>query len=315
MTNPILSRFLAVMLWTAAAGILLTYSIIGVPGHAQPQRTGAPNGSAAYQQPLRPQFHWSPRTDFTNDPNGLVYYAGEYHLFNQGRDFSDIGNPYWGHAVSTDLVHWKQLPIAIPKVPGVLDGMGQRICSGSAVVDWNNTSGFGTANNPPMVAAYTDPCIDGIKAWQAQSIAYSLDKGRTWTKYSGNPVIDIKARGFRDLKVIWHEPTKRWIAPMAYPDRGVVAIYASPNLREWTHISESGGSEWRIQWNRGHHRNGRGILGATQRCSHSVGAFPEPGQRHHPGLAPDPKPRGWCGRSIPRKRHHPERAAAKRARH
>jgi fructan beta-fructosidase len=123
--------------------------------------------------------------------------------------------------------------------------MGQPICSGSAVVDWNNTSGFGTANNPPMVAAYTDPCIDGIKAWQAQSIAYSLDKGRTWTKYSGNPVIDIRARGFRDPKVIWHEPTERWIAPMAYPDRGVVAIYASPNLREWTHISDfsPGGAE------------------------------------------------------------------------
>jgi fructan beta-fructosidase len=205
------------------------------------------DGSAAYAQPLRPQFHWTPRTDYTNDPNGLMFYKGEYHLYNQFREFADLDTPEWGHSVSTDLVHWKQLPVAIAKVRGITDdvGYGKRVCSGSAVVDWNNTSGFGTANNPPLVAMFTDPCIDGAKAWQAQSIAFSTDKGRTWTRYSGNPVIDIKARGFRDPKVIWFEPTKRWIAAMAYPDKGVVALYSSPNLREWTHINDfnSGGAE------------------------------------------------------------------------
>ena len=197
--------------WVAAASMIL---IAGTPGWSQSGRGNVPASSAAYEQPLRPQFHWTPKTDYTNDPNGLFYYKGEYHLFYQAREFSDLDTPEWGHAVSTDLVHWTQLPVAIPKVPGVTfeQGYGKRICSGSAVVDWNNTSGFGTKDNPPLVAMYTDPCIDGTYAWQAQSIAYSVDNGRTWTKYAGNPVIDIKARGFRDPKVIWYEPAKRWIA-------------------------------------------------------------------------------------------------------
>ena len=231
---------------TFVAAALLIAAIAGTSTVWAQNVAGAPL-SAAYDQPLRPQFHWTPKTDYTNDPNGLFYYKGEYHLFFQAREFSDLDTPEWGHAVSTDLVHWKQLPVAIPKVRGVTDeqGLGKRICSGSAVVDWNNTSGFGTKDNPPIVAMYTDPCIDGAKAWQAQSIAYSVDNGRTWTKYSGNPVIDVKARGFRDPKVFWYEPTKRWIAPIAYPDKGVVALYASSNLKEWTHINDfnSGGAE------------------------------------------------------------------------
>jgi fructan beta-fructosidase len=229
----------AILILAAIAGMTTVWAQSGAAG-------GAPS-QAAYDQPLRPQFHWTPRTDYTNDPNGLFYYRGEYHLFYQARDFADLDTPEWGHAVSADLVHWKQLPVAIPKVPGVTEvqGYGKRICSGSAVVDWNNTSGFGSRDNPPLVAMYTDPCIDGAHAWQAQSIAYSIDSGRTWTKYAGNPVLDIKARGFRDPKVFWYEPTKRWIAPIAYPDKGVVALYASPNLKEWTHINDfsSGGSE------------------------------------------------------------------------
>ncbi len=227
-----------------AAAILLLAAMAGTEAAWSEPGAGP---SEAYQQPLRPQFHWSPKTDYTNDPNGLIFYRGEYHLFYQARKFSDLDTPEWGHAVSTDLVHWKQMPVAIAKIPGVTEdiGYGKRVCSGSAVVDWNNTSGFGTASNPPLVAMFTDPCIDGAKAWQAQSIAYSIDNGRTWTRYSGNPVIDIKARGFRDPKVIWYEPTKRWIAPIAYPDKGVVALWASPNLKEWTHINDfsSGGAE------------------------------------------------------------------------
>jgi fructan beta-fructosidase len=222
---------------TLALAIAVGFVWAGQRGRAQSAASPAP-AAPAYQEPLRPRFHFSPKTDFTNDPNGLVYYKGEYHLFYQAREFADLGNPEWGHAVSTDLVHWRQLPIAIPKVGGVVGGYGQRICSGSAIVDWNNTSGFGNGKEPPLVAAYTDPCIDGANAWQAQSIAFSVDRGRTWTKYTGNPVLDIKARGFRDPKLIWHEATRRWLAPIAYPDRGMVAIYSSPNLREWTHLSD-----------------------------------------------------------------------------
>jgi len=228
---------------TAAVAVA---ALANTMGWAQ-SRAGAPNGSsAAYQQPLRPQFHWSPRVDYTNDPNGLMFYKGEYHLFYQFREFSDLDTPEWGHAVSPDLVHWTQLPVAIAKMPVNEDvGYGKRVCSGSAVVDWNNTSGFGTKDDPPLVAMFTDPCIDGVKAWQAQSIAYSLDRGRTWTRYAGNPVLDIKARGFRDPKVIWYEPARRWIAPIAHPDKGVVAIYSSPNLKDWIHINDfsSGGAE------------------------------------------------------------------------
>src|SRR5437870_1883318 len=222
---------------TLALAVAVGFVWTGLRGRAQSAASPAP-AVPAYQEPLRPRFHFSPTTDFTNDPNGLVYYKGEYHLFYQAREFADLGNPEWGHAVSTDLVHSRQLPIAIPKVRGVVGGYGQRICSGSAVVDWSNTSGFGNGKEPPLVAAYTDPCIDGANAWQAQSIAYSVDRGRTWTKYAGNPALDIKAKGFRDPKVIWHEPTRRWVAPIAYPDRGVVAIYSSSNLREWTHLSD-----------------------------------------------------------------------------
>jgi fructan beta-fructosidase len=232
------------------AGIVaLLFLMMAIAGTAWAQSgaTGQNPADTAFNQPLRPQFHWTPRTDYTNDPNGLIFYRGEYHLFYQAREFKDLDTPEWGHAVSTDLVHWKQLPVAIPKVAGVTEvqGYGKRICSGSAVVDWNNTSGFGTKENPPLVAMFTDPCIDGANAWQAQSLAYSIDNGRTWTRYAKNPVIDIKARGFRDPKVIWHEGTKRWVAPIAYPDKGVVAIYASTNLKDWTHINDfsSGGAE------------------------------------------------------------------------
>jgi fructan beta-fructosidase len=193
----------------------------------------------SYNEAHRPQFHFTPPSEWMNDPNGMVYYDGEYHLFYQHYPDSTVWGPmHWGHAVSTDLVHWEQLPIAIYP-----DSLGL-IFSGSAVVDWNNTTGFGTKENPPMIAIYTYHLMEGERAgrhnFQYQAIAYSTDKGRTWTKYEGNPVIpnDEKIHDFRDPKVFWHEDSEQWVMIFARGDR--VRIYNSSDLKAWTLTSEFG---------------------------------------------------------------------------
>ncbi|WCM62846.1 glycoside hydrolase family 32 protein [Paenibacillus polymyxa] len=190
-----------------------------------------------YSETYRPQFHYSPEKNWMNDPNGMVYFEGEYHLFYQHTPHDtqpDFGNMHWGHAVSKDLVHWTELPPAIP--PGE-DGA---IFSGSAVVDKNNTSGFFDEEGSGLVAIYTN---EGNKAQpgkpQVQSIAYSKDKGRTWTKYEGNPVLfPTDTLDFRDPKVIWHDESSMWIMVLAVRDR--VEFYTSPNLKEWSFASEFG---------------------------------------------------------------------------
>lgn len=192
----------------------------------------------AYSEKYRPQFHFSPDSAWMNDPNGMVYYDGEYHLFYQYYPDSTVWGPmHWGHAISTDLVHWEHLPIALyPDQKGY-------IFSGSAVVDWNNTSGFGTTEKPPMIAIFTyhDPAIakaEGIDV-ESQAIAYSLDKGRTWTKYEGNPVIPNDGnRDFRDPKVFWNDEIQRWNLVLSAHDH--VQIYSSENLKSWTYESEFG---------------------------------------------------------------------------
>src|SRR5690625_320591 len=132
-----------------------------------------------YSEKYRPQFHFSPPSGWLNDPNGMVYYEGEYHLFYQYHPDSKVWGPmHWGHAVSKDMVHWEHLPIALYP-----DELGT-IFSGSAVVDWNDTSGFFNGGSG-LVAIFTHSEVDG----QIQSIAYSADQGRTWTKYEGNPVL------------------------------------------------------------------------------------------------------------------------------
>lgn len=146
--------------------------------------------SADYMnEPLRPQVHFSPEINWMNDPNGLVYHDGEYHLFYQ---YNPAGNSWghmsWGHAVSPDLAHWKHLPLAIPEANGVM------AFSGCCVVDHQNTSGFGISGRAPMVAVYTGHG----RGKQVQNLAYSNDNGRTWTKFAGNPVIDINNTDFRD---------------------------------------------------------------------------------------------------------------------
>jgi sucrose-6-phosphate hydrolase SacC (GH32 family) len=191
------------------------------------------NLSGYYSEPFRPQFHFTPEKNWMNDPNGMVFYEGEYHLFYQYNPSGDKwGHMSWGHAVSSDLVHWKHLPLALAEENGVM------IFSGSAVVDWKNTSGFGKDGKPPLVAIYTGHYTE--KPLQNQQIAYSNDKGRTWTKYSGNPVLDIGEKDFRDPKVFWHEPTHQWVMVAAWPLERKVRFYASPNLKEWSHLSDFG---------------------------------------------------------------------------
>jgi sucrose-6-phosphate hydrolase SacC (GH32 family) len=189
--------------------------------------------AATYQEPFRPQFHFTPATNWMNDPNGMVYYDGEYHLFYQYNPFGDKwGHMSWGHAVSPDLVHWEHLPVALYEENGVM------IFSGSAVVDWQNTSGFGQNGQPPLVAIYTGHYTE--KPLQNQHIAYSTDRGRTWTKYAGNPVLDVGKADFRDPKVMWHAPTKRWVMTVTLPTERKVSFYGSPDLKQWTHLSDFG---------------------------------------------------------------------------
>ena len=186
----------------------------------------------------RPQIHFSPKANWVNDPNGMVYNNGVYHLFFQYHPYSSIWGPmHWGHATSTNLIHWKEEPIAIYP-----DSIGT-IFSGSAVVDKNNTSGFGKNGKAPLVAIFTQHSMEGEKAgrndFQTQSIAYSNDDGKTWVKYTGNPV--LKNPGivdFRDPKVMWYEPQKKWIMTLATKDR--ITFYSSGNLKSWVKESEFG---------------------------------------------------------------------------
>lgn len=192
---------------------------------------GATAQAPTYTEPQRPQHHFSPATNWMNDPNGLVYYDGEYHLFYQYNPYGiQWGHMSWGHAVSTDLVHWTHLHVAVPETDGIM------AFSGSAVVDHNNTSGFGTADTPPMVAIYTGH----QSGHQAQHLAYSTDRGRTWTLYDGNPVLDIDQANFRDPNVFWYAPEEKWVMVVALPTEYKVQFYASSDLKAWTFMSEFG---------------------------------------------------------------------------
>ena len=199
---------------------------------------GQNNQQVVYNEPHRPQIHFTPKEKWMNDPNGMVYYKGVYHLFFQYYPDSTVWGPmHWGHATSKDLIHWSEQPIALYP-----DSLGY-IFSGSAVVDANNTSGFGKNGKVPLVAIFTHHDPKGASArkndFQYQSIAYSLDEGKTWTKYSGNPVVKNPGiRDFRDPKVIWFEEGKKWIMTLATKDR--VTFYSSRNLKNWTKESEFG---------------------------------------------------------------------------
>jgi fructan beta-fructosidase len=182
----------------------------------------------------RPQWHFSPRRNWINDPNGLIWLDGEYHLFYQYNPFGDLwGHMSWGHAVSSDLLHWTELEVAIPEDERV------SIYSGSIVVDATNSSGLGAPGEKPLVAIYTG-CRRVSEGGQSQEIAFSTDRGRTWTKYAGNPVLDIGLRDFRDPKVFWHASSARWVMAVVRPDDHQVSFYGSVNLRNWVHLSDFG---------------------------------------------------------------------------
>ena len=192
-----------------------------------------------YSEQFRPQFHFTPEEKWMNDPNGLVYHQGVYHLFYQYYPDDIVWGPmHWGHAISEDMISWEHKPIALYP-----DELGY-IFSGSAVVDIDNTSGLGSLENPPLVAIFTYHLIEGEKAgkldFQTQGIAYSLDNGDTWTKYEGNPVIpnNTGIKDFRDPKVYWDEEANYWILILVAGDHA--KFYKSDDLKEWTHLSDFG---------------------------------------------------------------------------
>ena len=194
--------------------------------------------SKVYKENYRPQFHFSPQKNWMNDPNGLVYYKGKYHLFYQYYPDDIVWGPmHWGHATSKDLIHWNHRKIAL-----FPDQLGM-IFSGSCVIDDQNSSGFGTKKNPPMVAIFTYHNMKGEKAgqnnYQSQGLAFSLDEGENWTKFNGNPIIPNSGfKDFRDPKVFWNTDKKQWNLVLVAGD--CVQIFSSKNLIAWHFESEFG---------------------------------------------------------------------------
>lgn len=189
----------------------------------------------------RPLYHFSPKNGWMNDPNGLIYIEGEYHLFFQHYPDSTVWGPmHWGHATSKDLIHWEEQPIALYP-----DSLGY-IFSGSAVYDSSNSSGLGTSETPPIVAIFTYHDMEGERSgasdYQKQGIAYSLDKGKTWEKYEGNPVLPNQGvRDFRDPKVrkmTQADGTEFWVMTLAAKDQ--VQFYRPLDLKNWSLLGEFG---------------------------------------------------------------------------
>ncbi len=204
--------------------------------------TAIANAAEIGEEPYRPGVHFSPEKNWMNDPNGMVYYDGLYHLFFQHNPYgNDWGNMSWGHATSPDLMRWTQHPVAIPQTLNEAGQSIEDIFSGSVVVDWDNTSGLAPegAKHPPLVALYTSaytglhPKYPGL---QAQSLAYSLDGGMTWEKYENNPVLNRDSREFRDPKVFWYDDgpdNSYWVMVAVEATSYQVLLYKSDNLIDW----------------------------------------------------------------------------------
>jgi sucrose-6-phosphate hydrolase SacC (GH32 family) len=180
-----------------------------------------------YREKYRPQFHFTSRRGWLNDPNGLVFYDGVYHLFYQHNPYGwGWGNMHWGHAVSPDLVHWEELgDVLYPDHLGV-------VFSGCAVVDWQNTTGFQDGDDPPLVLIYT-----AAGEPYTQCLAYSTDGGETWVKYAGNPVLGHIAGHNRDPKVIWYAPSQQWVMALYLVDNDY-ALFGSPDLKTWRKLCD-----------------------------------------------------------------------------
>ncbi|QHS59364.1 glycoside hydrolase family 32 protein [Chitinophaga agri] len=185
----------------------------------------------------RPVYHFTPAKNWTNDPNGLIYLNGEYHLYYQHNPYENKwGHMSWGHATSKDLLNWKHLPVAIPEIE--TKDTTTWIFSGCAVLDSKNTSGFGKNNQAPLVAIYTADLPKQER--ELQYVAYSNDGGTTFTQYSGNPVLDIQKKDFRDPSVIWMEEQQQWVMTVAVPHEHKLQFYASKDLKKWELLSEFG---------------------------------------------------------------------------
>ena len=212
-------------------GVMIGWLLIGCT-------TSSPDTMQKEEKLYRPHFHFTPQTQWLNDPNGMFYFEGTYHLYFQYHPFSNVWGPmHWGHATSKDLLHWKEHPIAL-----FPDALGS-IFSGSIVVDHQNTSGFGKEGQIPIVAIYTNHDQKGEDAcsntFQTQSIAYSLDQGFNWVKYDQNPVIPNPGiTDFRDPKVFWDLTSRQWIMTLAVNSE--VFFYHSSDLKQWSYLSRFG---------------------------------------------------------------------------
>ena len=185
-------------------------------------------------EPFRPAFHYSPARNWMNDPNGLVWYDGEYHLFYQYNPLgTDWGNMSWGHAVSPDLATWEELPVAIP-FTGRRGGLLRQHRRGSRQQRRSRIP-----DGPPSRSPST-PASTRSTGLQAQSIAYSTDRGRTWSRYDGNPVLDLGSSDFRDPKVFWYADGGYWVMVVMLAAERIVQFYRSDDLTEWAHLSDFG---------------------------------------------------------------------------
>src|ERR1019366_288722 len=219
------------------------------PGALETLRLGDEivDAGSLYREPMRPQFHFTTRRGWLNDTNGLLDYRGEYHLFYHLQPFSMKSlnsDKCWGHAVSRDLVHWEELPVAI--YPDQNGGAW----SGSTLVDEKNAAGFQTGAGPALLLFYTSTGRSAMNPKAAepadfvQRMAYSNDRGRTWTKVGGRPLLRNVTPLNRDPMVFWHEPSKRWVMvlyvgyPISNPGNHPTAqIFNSENLKDWTYQS------------------------------------------------------------------------------
>ncbi|MEV7606390.1 glycoside hydrolase family 32 protein [Paenarthrobacter sp. NPDC089322] len=242
-TSPKLSRR---QLLAASAAVVVSFSAAActaqrtAEGPTPVPASRAPQPAAS--DPWRPAVHLTAEKNWLNDPNGLVYHDGTYHAFYQYNPRGNSwGNMSWGHSTSTDLVHWEQQPVAMEA------SAEEEIFSGCIVMDTNNASGLGSAENPPMVALYTSAYGNNgalPKGAQAQSVAFSLDKGATWQKYKGNPVLNLSPtnNNFRDPKVTWYEPGRYWVMTTVVADAQVVKMFKSTDLLRWDFLSDFSGA-------------------------------------------------------------------------
>lgn len=218
--------------------LLCVFVLVSCKNNRESAKETAEVAEIQQDEDFRPNFHFTPKKNWMNDPNGMFYMNGTFHLYFQYYPEDNVWGPmHWGHATSKDMITWEEQDIALyPDEKGY-------IFSGSAVVDKNNTSGFGEEGKTPVVAIFTyhDPKGEEEKRedYQSQAIAYSLDEGMTWTKYEGNPVIPNPGiKDFRDPKVTWDNINKQWLMTLATREKTL--FYTSQNLKEWIKISEFG---------------------------------------------------------------------------